>query len=242
MKAKLTLCLILLFLTVASGVRKAETRAATAMVPCWVGREAPPTGFWTWAAGAHVKVYIRSGDFKPEQTRYLLTALQNWNSALELTGSGVHLEYQGFTKLQLSCENCLTIMRGAVFDKTRRHATELRAFSLRHDRIISYAAIVVDPRLTNAKALIDAVAHELGHNFGLFDCYSCRSKSTIMNQFKAMNVPNDVPGPTRCDVAQVTAVYRELKMRLNSASTKQNLIDEGEEPLDDDTPIVLPKP
>lgn len=242
MKVKLTLCVILVSLPVAFGVRDAKPQTATAFVPCRVGQQAPPIGSWTWAAGARVKVYVLSEDFKTDETPYLLAALQNWNSALETTASGVKFEYQGSTKQQLSCENCLTIMRGTVFDKIRRHATELRAFSLHHDQIISYAAIVIDQRLTNPKALLDAVAHELGHNFGLLDCYTCKKKSTLMNQFKAMNVSNDMAVPTTCDIAQVREAYKELKVRVRPSPPNISSIDEGEEPVDDDTPIVIPRP
>jgi hypothetical protein len=242
MKVKVTVSVILLSLIVALGNRDANTQTANALVPCRVGQQAPPIGFWTWAANAHVKVYILSADFKEEQIPYLLTAFQNWNSASELTGSGVKFEYQGSAKQQLSCENCLSVMRGPVFDKSSRHATELRAFSVRHDQIISYAAIVIDPDLTNPKALLDAVAHELGHNFGLLDCYTCKKKSTLMNQFKAMNVPNDMATPTPCDIAQVREAYKELKVRIRPSPPNRDLIDEGEEPVDDDTPIVIPSP
>jgi hypothetical protein len=241
MKVKLAVTIIFLSLMVALGSKNANTQTATAVVPCRIGQQAPPIGFWTWAANAHVRVYIVSADFTTEQIPYLLTALQNWSSASELTGSGVKFDYQGNTARQLTCENCLTIMRGAVFDRTQRHATELKAFSVRHDQIINYAAIVIDPKLTNPKALLDAVAHELGHNFGLLDCYTCRKKSTVMNQFKAMNVPNDMAGPTPCDIAQVREAYQELKVRVRPSPPDRNLIDEGEEPVDDDTPIVIPK-
>ena len=241
MKVKLPVSVILLSLIVALGTRDAHTQNAKVLAPCRVGQQAPPIGFWTWAANAHVKVYIVTADFTREQVPYLLTALQNWNSASELTGSGVKFEYQGSVKQQLSCENCLTILRGSVFDKTKRHATELRAFSMRHDQIISYAAIVIDPELTNPTALMEAMAHELGHNLGLLDCYTCKKKSTLMNQFKAMNVPNDMAEPTPCDIAQVREAYQELRVRVRPSPPDRNLIDEGQEPVDDDTPIVIPK-
>jgi hypothetical protein len=98
------------------------------------------------------------------QTRRHLEFTQcnnNWNSVSETTGSGVKLEYQGATDHQLTCDNCLTILRGSVFDKTKRHLTGLNAFSTKHDQIISYASIEVDPVLTNSKAIADALAHEL---------------------------------------------------------------------------------
>jgi hypothetical protein len=242
MKIKRSLFIILLTLIAGLGVRDVRTQTPTVTTPCRIGQQAPAIGFWTWAANAHVKVYIISTDFKPEEVPYVLKALQNWSSASELTGSGVTFAYAGNTRQQLSCDNCLTVMRGAVFDKKNRHATELRAFSARHDQIINYAAIIIDPRLTNPKAILDAVAHELGHNFGLLDCYTCKKKSTLMNQFKEMNVPNDMAMPTACDIAQVREAYNELKVRVRPSPPNRNLIDDGEEPVDDDTPIVIPKP
>ena len=242
MKTKRTLSIILLSLIAGLGVRDVHTQTAKVITPCRIGQQAAAIGFWTWGANAHVKVYIVSTDFKPEEVPFVLKALQNWNNASELTGSGVNFTYEGDTKQQLSCDNCLTIMRGPVFDKMKRHATELKAFSAHHDQIINYATIVIDPRLNNPKAILDAVAHELGHNFGLLDCYTCKKNSTIMNQFKVMNVPNDMATPTACDIAQVREAYNELKVRVRPSPPNRNLIYEGEEPVDDDTPIVIPKP
>lgn len=226
----------------AMSITSTNTKTANIPAPCQVGQQAPAIGFWTWAANTRVKVYIVLTDFKSEELPYILKVLENWNSASEVTGSGVKFEYQGSANEQFSCENCLTIMRGPVFDKTGRHVTELRAFSVRHDQIISYTAIVIDPKLTNLKALANAVAHELGHSLGLLDCYTCQKKSTLMNQFKAMNVPNDMAKPTSCDIAQVREAYKELKVRVRPSPPNRNLIDEGEEPEDDDTPIVIKKP
>jgi len=241
---KQPLSIIFLALLVTLSVKDAHTKTETAFSPCKVGQQAAAIGFWTWASNAHVKVYLRSADFSSEQISYLLNALENWNNVSELTGSGVKFENQGSTARQLSCENCLTIMRGPVFDRTKRHATELKVYSAHSDQIITYATITVDSSLTNPKALQDAIAHELGHNLGLLDCYSCQSNSTLMTQFKAFNVPKEIEGPTRCDIAQVKAAYKELKTRVRRSPINGHSIfdDEGEEPIDDDTPVVIPKP
>ena len=242
MNVKRALCLMFLVLLVGLAGREANTQTPTATTPCRIGQQAPAIGFWTWAANSQVKVYIVSTDFKAPEIPYLLKALENWNGAAESTGSGVKFEYAGDTRQFLSCENCLTVMRGPVFDKANRHLTELKAFSARHDQIINYASITIDPKLTNPKAMLDAVAHELGHNFGLLDCFTCKRKSTLMNQFKVINVPNDMAVPTACDIAQVRQAYRELKIRVRPSPPNRSLIDEGEEPVDDDTPIVIRKP
>ena len=225
------------------GIRNVHAQSVTSPAPCRIGQQAPAIGFWRWAPNARVQVYVRSADFDPEQLPYVLTALHNWNSASEQTGSGVKFEYQGNTVQQRACENCLTILRDRVFDKSRRHATELKAYSARDNQIITSAAILVDPVLTNPKALLNALVHELGHNLGLLDCYSCKRKSTVMNQFEAVNVPNDMERPTSCDIAQVRQAYKELKLLVRASPDRKSMPDdEGEEPVEDDTPVVVPAP
>jgi hypothetical protein len=210
---------------------------------CKVNVQAPPAGFWTWPAGTQVRVYIVSTDFQSAEIPFLLAPLSNWNAVSDLTGSRVKFEYAGSAASPRYCENCLTITRGVVFDKKERHLTELRAYSARGDRLLTWATMVIDPALSNPKTLTDAVAHELGHNFGLLDCYSCKPKTTVMNQFGPVNVANDMPGPTSCDVAQVKAAYKQLALQLSRAPLpKKIIVDEGEEPVDDDTPVVIPKP
>lgn len=242
MRVKLFLSVFLLAILTTTTVNYKNTEAASVVVPCRVGQQAAAIGFWTWAANAQVKVYFVSANFKAHEIPYLLAAFENWNSVSELTGSGVRFDYQGNTSGPLSCERCLTVMRGPVFDKVSRHATGLTVFSAHHDQIINYATIVIDPVLTNPKALGDALAHELGHNFGLLDCFTCQKKSTVMNQFKTINSANDMPAPSPCDIVQVREAYRELKVHVRPSPPNRNLIDEGEEPVDDDTPIVVPKP
>lgn len=210
---------------------------------CDVGVQAPPAGFWTWPTGSQVKVYVIESDFQPTEVAFLLTPLARWNAVSDVTGSRVRFEYAGTTASPRYCENCLTIERGTVFDKQKRHLAELRAYSTRGDRMLSWASIVIDPALTNPKALTDAVAHELGHNFGLFDCYSCKARTTVMSQFGPVNVANEIPGPTICDLAQVKLAYQQLALQPSRTPISKNTSgDEGEEPVDDDTPIVVPKP
>jgi hypothetical protein len=217
------------------------TAQTISVKPCTIGKDAPAFGFWTWPANSTIKVYILKADFGDDETAYLLKPIRNWSTATVSTGPGITLEYAGTTTQPLYCQNCLTIMRGPVFNKLKRHATELQTYSAQSNQIMTWAHIVVDPVLTNREALTNAVAHELGHSFGLIDCYSCKSKSTVMNQFKTVNEPNEMQGPTACDVAEVSAAYRELAIRVRPAPIVQ-VVDEGEEPLDDDTPIVVRKP
>lgn len=209
---------------------------------CQIGRQAAAIGFWTWPANTTVLVYIRSSDFNAKQFSNLLLAFDNWNKTSEQSGSGVTFQYRGDILVERSCDNCLSILRSRVFDKTTRHATEIRATSRDDTQVITSATIVVDPLLTNPEALLNAVVHELGHNLGLLDCYTCKPRSTVMNQLDALNVPNGMEKPTACDVAQVRQAYEQLKARVQASPTARNVIpvDEGEEPEDDDTPVVMP--
>jgi hypothetical protein len=241
-KLKRIVSIIVLSLMGLLGVNAVDAQTKPSATPCKPGQQAPATGFWRWPASTRVRVYVRSVDFDPTHLAYLLTALNNWNAASEQTESGVRFDYQGNTLLEEnSCENCLTILRGKVFDKVGHHAAELRAYSAGSDQIITYASIVVDPVLTNQRALLTAMLHELGHNLGLMDCYTCKRDSTVMNKFEIVNVPNGLDRPTSCDIAQVREAYKELKTRL--ASKKKPIPeDDGEEPIDDDTPVVVPAP
>ena len=233
---KKTVSLIVLSLLIIGAANKVKPQDAGR---CEIGRRAAAIGFWTWAANTQVQVYIRSTDFDSKQVAKLLTALDNWNQFSEQTGSGIQFQYRGDSALERMCDNCLTILRGRVFNKKTRHATEIRANSIGETDFIKSAAIIVDPVLTNPEALLNAVVHELGHNLGLLDCYSCKRKSTVMNQLDEVNVPNGMDRPTACDIAQVKHAYERLKVK-SLAANQTVALDEGEEPEDDDTPIVMP--
>jgi hypothetical protein len=77
----------------------------------------------------------------------------------------------------------------------------------------------------------------------LQDCYSCNSRFTVMIKTTRLNPLQHVDGPKFCDIVQVKHAYDQLKMGASSAPTASSAeSDEGEEPVDDDTPIVVPKP
>lgn len=210
---------------------------------CRVGVAAAPVGFWTWLPESRISVYIVESDFGTNELTYLLAPLSTWNAVSEATGSNVKFEYKGLVNRPLYCENCLTIVRGQVFDKSKRHLTELRTYSAARNRIMTWATIVVDPLLTNPKTLTNALVHELGHSFGLLDCYSCKQYSTVMVQFKSVNVPNNMDRPSTCDVVQVKLAYQTLAAQLKRVTQPKPLVvDEGEEPVDDDTPVVVRRP
>jgi hypothetical protein len=206
---------------------------------CEVGVSAPAYGSWTWPANTQVKVFIVASGFKSEEIPYLLRPLETWNAVSNSSTSGVNFVYAGSATELQTCDNCLTIMRGKVVEK--RHAAEFQAASKHADQLISYAKIILDPRISDLTALTNAVAHEIGHTLNLLDCYSCHKRSTIMSFIRKSN---SLFGPTPCDVAQIKTAYAELKRRVLPAPAVARIIivDEGEEPVEDDTPIVIPPP
>lgn len=238
--------LILVFTALVAVSAFAQTNDTVASA-CDAAVRAPDYSLPEWPEKAKVKVYIVAADFKPEEIAAILTPLSNWSAVAEATGSQVTFVYSGAAAKPQDCLNCLTIMRGKVFDKHKLHAAELQATVIQGEQTILHARIVIDPVIPNLTALTNAVAHELGHNFGLRDCFSCHGRSTVMNLIRTSNALN---GPTSCDVAQVRRVYDYLRMHATDKTKRQPLrqvaqivpVDEGEEPVDDDTPIVVKKP
>jgi hypothetical protein len=194
-----------------------------------------------WPEKAEVKVFTIAGDFKPEQLAAILTPLSNWSAVAAASSSQVTFIYSGQSAEPQDCLNCLTIMRGKVHDN-QKHAAELQAMVSPGEQTILYARLVIDPIIPNMAALTNAVAHEMGHNFGLRDCFDCQRGTTVMGLIRSSNGLN---GPTACDLAQVRQVYdhvrmhaAEVKKRKSQPVVKIIPVDEGEEPVDDDTPIV----
>ncbi|HEX9544487.1 MAG TPA: hypothetical protein VF955_04835 [Pyrinomonadaceae bacterium] len=238
-----SLILVFTALVAASAFAQANDAVASA---CDAKVKAPDYSLPEWPENAKVKVYIVVADFKPQEIAAILTPLSNWSAVAEATGSGVTFTYSGPTVGPQDCLNCLTIMRGRVHDN-QKHAAELHAYVIQGEQTILHARIVIDPIIPNLTALTNAVAHELGHNFGLPDCFSCHGHSTVMSLIRTSD---GFTGPTSCDVAQVRRVYEHVRMHAAEAEKHQKPVqvakivpvDEGEEPVDDDTPIVVKKP
>jgi hypothetical protein len=205
---------------------------------CKAGVRAAAFGSWMWRPASQVKVFVLSTDFKIEEIPYLLAPVESWNAVAEESTSQVRFVYDGTVSAPQSCKNCLTIKRGKVRDKKNGHVAELVAYSIDGDQIITHAIIVIDPVVTELQALSNSLAHELGHNFGLKDCYSCKDRSTVMN---VINDRKGLKAPTACDVAQVKRAYEELRTHERASPKLAKIpIDDGEEPVEDDTPIVIP--
>jgi hypothetical protein len=239
--------LFLVFTALVAGSAAVSTfgqSSETVALVCDAKVKAPDYSLPEWPEKAEVKVYIVASHFKPEEIGAILTPLRNWSAVAEASGSGVTFVYSGTTADSQDCLNCLTIMRGKVHDN-QKHAAELQSMVYQGEQTILHARIVIDPVIPNLTALTNAVAHELGHNFGLRDCFSCHGHTTVMSLIRTSD---GFTGPTSCDVAQVRRVYEHVRMHAAEVKKRQSQVaklvpvDEGEEPVDDDTPIVMKKP
>lgn len=239
-----------LFLTIAAlcsthSLAVTTRTAATLASPCVVGHTAPSSGFWTWPANSQVKIYLRAPDFSERDVAAVRVAVHNWDESALENGSQVRFSVAGLTRETKTGAGAMTLVRGDVFDKQRRHLALLQAHSIKEDQVIDYAVLIVDFKLTNPEVLTNVMAHEIGHSLGLLDCFKCSSGSTAMGLMKGNGESNGIDGPTACDKAGVNTAYRELLARVGpspSLALNQLGVDEGEEPEEDDTMVVVKRP
>lgn len=240
---------LLIFVFIIGGVSTGAAQTHESGTGCKAGQTASPIGSWTWAQNTHVDVFVRVPDFSVDEVPSLLKAIQNWDASYIDNGSGVRFEYKGTVTGVMICDGCLTIMRGATSDK--RHGAELQAISRRMDQVINHARIVINWSYTKHETLTAILAHEIGHSLGLMDCPSCKRGSTVMGSFgttlKLLNIrilqwSNGIEGPTPCDRMQVRLAYEMLRKAVQPAPniSGSQIVDEGEEPEEDDTPVILP--
>jgi len=217
----LTRVLVLVLLLIPSGFSVNNSASADdegavesrRMVPCVVGRNSPPIGFWTWPANTSVKIYLREPDFSESDVAAVRLAVENWDATAAETSSNVRFTFQGLTREIRSAQWEITIVRKVVFTKKHPDRALLEAHSRQQDQFIDYALILVDPSVRNPDVLTNVVAHEIGHSLGLLDCYKCDRRSTAMGLLKSDDESNGIQGPTFCDKREVAAAYQSSKSR-----------------------------
>lgn len=242
MKLKLFVLLVIIASIFSTFSLEVTTQAAApAASPCIIGRTAPASGFWTWPANSRVKIYLRAPDFSEADVSAVRIAVQNWDASAVENGSSVRFAVGGLTRETKFGAGEMTLVRGDVYDKKLRHLALLQAHSLKENQLIDYAVLVVDSKVTNPDVLTNVMAHEIGHSLGLLDCIKCSSGSSAMGLMKGNGESNGIEGPTACDKAGVETAYRELLARVRPAP-ELPLVDEGETPEEDDTPVVERKP
>lgn len=218
------------------------TASGIVSAPCVAGRTAAPIGFWTWPAGTRVKVYLREPDFGVADIAGVTVALQNWDAAAIEDGSQVHFSSRGLTRETKTAQGDITLVRGDIYQKKGlRHLALLEANGDANNQLIDHALVIVDITVKEPAVLTNVIAHELGHSLGLLDCYKCRGGSTAMGLMKSARESNGIEGPTACDRTAVLSAYEKLSLHVAAspaALQSVEALDQGEEPEEDDTPIV----
>ena len=65
----------------------------------------------------------------------------------------------------------------------------------------------INPGVTDTTALTQAMAHEIGHTFGLGDCTSCAAGTSVMTLATSLNdTTSGMNGPSGCDAATANTV------------------------------------
>lgn len=243
MKTKSLLLLILIAVVCSQHPRTVTAKnAASESSPCVAGRTAAPVGFWTWPSNSLVNIYLRAPDFSEADVAAVRVAAGNWSQSAAENSSLVHFKVHGLTPDMRTRAGDMTLIRGDIYDKKSQQLAVLQAHSLKENELIDYALVVVDFRVKKAEVLTNVMAHELGHSLGLLDCYKCRGQSTAMGSIETGFGSSGMAGPTACDKVAVSAAYRDLLARVGPAAAiarvRKGLLDEGEEPEADDTPVV----
>lgn len=150
-----------------------------------------------WKQGAEITVYI-SSSFPLGVRDDIELAFENWEhgkgfcSGVKFSGYSVGAApAQALYVFQVNRE---TIASG---DQGRLSRATL-------DGRLAVATAYIDERVTDPEAVTQAVAHEVGHTFGLKDCAGCSDGTSVMNLFEEGDYNDTASGrsdPSSCDIA-----------------------------------------
>lgn len=186
---------------------------------CFTNYNSPGQSGYYWNPDTSVKVHFWRGMFTTEQQAALLAAMRIWSDSAAHTDSGVSFSFAGEIDQLATCKGCLTVTRREVNRSNRKHYAYFSP--LQHDGgLLIFALITFDFATTKPKALQGFMLHEMGHGLGLWDCKSCKRKTSIMNSFPGINKDNGLIEPSPCDLEVVHQVY-QLQRRVAKNRVKE---------------------
>ncbi len=159
-----------------------------------------------WVKYAHVTVNINPA-FSASQNQAVRNAFLNWQGVglsgvtFSFTSSSTPINQQNNYQVNYqtpACVNCQAVTGGASFVTPEGDTRRYRAFT------------DISPNVTNDVALIQSMSHEIGHTFGLADCFYCAPGSSAMNLFPLGDFNNTTYGridPSSCDSNAVYPYY-----------------------------------
>jgi hypothetical protein len=131
-----------------------------------------------WGHGSTVAVTINPNDFPTTAERQAIeaafTAWQNAN-----THSGVTFTFTTGTT-DPNSTNTFYVNRGATQNGAATSVSNTGSPTT-SGNITTHAATTIDPRVTADHAIASFMAHEIGHTFGLGDCFSCNTAASMMS-------------------------------------------------------------
>jgi hypothetical protein len=177
-------------------------------VPCRTPPLAPVS--FAWPANQTIKVNI-SPAFPSDQEAAIRAAFNAWARAD--TDSGLSFEFSNLAAEQAGAwggaKNTLQVNKkvpGCVGVGGQCLAEVGEGGDLGTRRRSGY--VNISPSITDPLALQNAMAHEIGHTYGLDDCIWCAPGSSVMNGTSGpTDTKTGLPGPSPCDERMSRVVF-----------------------------------
>lgn len=175
--------------------------------PCSSPPKEPTTHGASWPRGQQVLVVINPNDFSPAEQNAIQQAFMNWQNANGPTGNNSGVTYTFTTGTSPNgAPNTQYVHQGGASTGGYTNIAFTGSPSTIGNHTTS-AVTVIDSTISNLDVITGIMDHEIGHTFGLGDCYSCSPGSSMMAPPTCSpcngNLNNLVfpglNGPTPCD-------------------------------------------
>jgi hypothetical protein len=183
-------------------------------IDCNNNRTAPASAPYRWIPNQELKILFLKGDFTERERKGLKEAMDNWQQVLPQTGSGITLKDAGEHSSEEICDGCILVKRDPNMPKGYDGYIKLIK---QKNGYYMVGIVTIKANIHKPNQLRDILHHELGHAFGLLDCPTCQSGTTVMNHFRRVSI-NGIPifggssklakAPTPCDVQLVANGYK----------------------------------
>jgi hypothetical protein len=175
--------------------------------PCSTPPKEPTTNGASWPTGQQVLVVINPNDFSPSERNAIQQAFMNWQNANGSTGNNSGVTYTFTTGSSPNgAPNTQYVHRGNASTGGYSNIAFTGSPTTSGNHTTSTVTII-DSTITNLNVITGIMNHEIGHSFGLGDCYSCAPGSSMMapptcspcnGNLNNLRFPG-LNGPTTCD-------------------------------------------
>ena len=151
----------------------------------------------SWPKGTSVVVNI-DPTFNQDQRNAIKAAFTNWQNSNGPLGnsSGVTFSFTSNTPTNIPSANQFQVIARNPGGDAVGGATDI----YRSGNRTTKAATDIDPMYTNMTAMTQTMAHEIGHTFGLGECLSCPTGTTVMQGANDLNdTTSGCVSPSSCD-------------------------------------------